>query len=483
MDFHELDNLKKNHPAWRLLQASYAPLIISFLYKVFVKPNLRVISQSELVAKLEDELFNLREVYGDELYPKSASFYLNEWTQTEKGWLRKFYPEKLDEPHFDLTPATEKAILWIEGLGKRKFVGTESRLLTVFELLHQIVAGSENDAERIIAELEKKKAELEKQLEQAKNGEFHSLDDTALKDRFQQMSSLARSLLSDFREVEYNFRNLDRKVREQIATWEGNKGELLEQIFGDRDAIADSDQGKSFRAFMEFVMSPSKQEEFSELLERVFELETIVELKPDSRLKRIHFDWLDAGEATQKTVARLSHQLRRFLDDQVYLENKRIMKLFQQVECKALKLRESFPKDKDFFTVAESKVNIDLPMERPLYSLPIKPQIDSQVTRGEGENIDAQVLFTQFVVDKRELKSRIRRMLQNSSSVSLKEVVNEYPLEKGISELIAYMSIAGNDKKAIFDETKKERFVWYEDDENGLKIERCAIIERITFFR
>jgi hypothetical protein len=45
------------------------------------------------------------------------------------------------------------------------------------------------------------------------------------------------------------------------------------------------------------------------------------------------------------------------------------------------------------------------------------------------------------------------------------------------------MSIAGNDKKAIFDETKKERFVWYEDDENGLKIERCAIIERITFFR
>ncbi|MGM0600715.1 MAG: DUF3375 domain-containing protein [Candidatus Rifleibacteriota bacterium] len=483
MDFQELENLKKSHPAWRLLQASYAPLIISFLYKVFVKPNLRIISQSELVAKLEDELFNLREIFGDELYPKAASFYLNEWTQTEKGWLRKFYPEKLDEPHFDLTPATEKAISWVEALGKRKFVGTESRLLTVFELLHQIVAGSENDAERIIAELEKKKAELEKQLEQAKRGEFNSLDETALKDRFQQMSSLARDLLSDFREVEYNFRNLDRKVREQIATWEGSKGELLEEIFGDRDAIADSDQGRSFRAFMEFVMSPSKQEEFSELLEKVYELESIRELRPDTRLKRIHFDWLDAGEATQKTVARLSHQLRRFLDDQVYLENKRIMKLFQQVETKALKLRDNLPKNKEFFTVAESKIDVDLPMERPLYSIPIKPDIDSKISRGEGEKIDAQVLFTQFVVDKRELKSRIRKMLHKNSSVSLKEVVEHYPLKKGLSELIAYMTIAGNDKKAIFDENRKERFVWHEKDESGLKIERCAIIERITFFR
>ena len=84
-----------------------------------------------------------------------------------------------------------------------------------------------------------------------------------MKDRFQQVSSLARELLGDFREVEHNFRRLDRRVREQIATWEGRKGELLEQIFGERDAIADSDQGRSFRAFWDFLMSPARQEELS----------------------------------------------------------------------------------------------------------------------------------------------------------------------------------------------------------------------------
>jgi hypothetical protein len=79
------------------------------------------------------------------------------------------------------------------------------------------------------------------------------MDDTQVKDRFLQMASTARALLSDFREVEQNFRELDRTDRERIALWEGGKGELVGQIFGDRDAISDSDQGRSFRAFWDFL--------------------------------------------------------------------------------------------------------------------------------------------------------------------------------------------------------------------------------------
>lgn len=73
-----------------------------------------------------------------------------------------------------------------------------------------------------------------------------------MKDRFQQFTQLARELLSDFREVEHNFRGLDRRVRERIALWQGSKGTLLEEIMGERDAISDSDQGRSFRAFWDF---------------------------------------------------------------------------------------------------------------------------------------------------------------------------------------------------------------------------------------
>ena len=62
-------------------------------------------------------------------------------------------------------------------------------------------------------------------------------------------AGMAKALLSDFRQVEQNFRDLDRGVREQIATFDGEKGALLDTIFGEHDVIVESDEGKSFRAF------------------------------------------------------------------------------------------------------------------------------------------------------------------------------------------------------------------------------------------
>ena len=93
-----------------------------------------------------------------------------------------------------------------------------------------------------------------------------------MRDRFLQMAATARGLLSDFRAVEQNFRDLDRAARERMATWDGSKGALLDEVFGDRDAINDSDQGKTFRAFWDFLMSPARQEELTALLETVMAL-------------------------------------------------------------------------------------------------------------------------------------------------------------------------------------------------------------------
>ena len=103
-----------------------------------------------------------------------------------------------------------------------------------------------------VAEMQKGRCDIDAEIALILAGDIPLLDDTALKDRFQQFLQLARELLADFREVEHNFRMLDRRVRERIALWEGAKGALLEEIMGERDAIADSDQGKSVRAVWTF---------------------------------------------------------------------------------------------------------------------------------------------------------------------------------------------------------------------------------------
>ena len=315
--------------------ADHAPLIVSFLFDTFVEPNIRSLAQPELNARLDDYLYSLRGNLGEDAFPREAAHYLDAWASDEHAWLRKYYPANSDEPHYDITPATEKAIDWLTSLEQRKFVGTESRLMTVFELLHQLAEGTETDPWTRIAKLERRKTEIDAEIRRLRDGHIYLLDSTRIKERFLQISATARELLSDFREVEQNFRNLDREVRERIATWDGSKGELLEQIFGERDMIADSDQGKSFRAFWDFLMSPNRQDELGTLLAKIFGLKPVQDLEPDRRMLRVHYDWLQAGEMAQRTVARLSEQLRRYLDDKAWLDNRRIMQLVREIEHSA----------------------------------------------------------------------------------------------------------------------------------------------------
>ncbi len=479
LDYATLEALRRNHPAWRLLLADHAPLVASFLHRVFVLPNVRMMEQAELVSKLEDELFHLRESQGDGAFPKSAAAYLEDWTQDTRGWLRKYYPPGSDEAHFDLTPATEKAIAWLESLTQRAFVGTESRLMTVFDLLRQMVEGSETDPEMRIRELEKHKAEIDSEIARIRDGELAVLDETALKDRFQQVAATARELLSDFREVEQNFRMLDRSTRERIALWEGAKGGLLESIFGERDAIADSDQGKSFRAFWDFLMSPERQEELSALLKAVFELQAVRALAPDARLKRVHYDWLEAGEHTQRTVSLLSQQLRRFLDDQVWLENRRIMEIIHHIEAHALTLREVMPKDVAFMEIDDVAPSIELPMERPLFSVLVKPVLTDQILVGDDAHITTDALFDHVVVDKAKLVAQVRHALQTQLQVTLGELLGEFPLEHGLAELVAYLALASEDSKALFDEVNYDVVRWVD----GGNVSRSASLPRVIFNR
>lgn len=481
-DYATLDSLRIRHPAWRLLRSEHAPLIASFLHRTFITPNLRVMAAADLTEALEDELYALRQQLGEDSFPKPARAYLDDWSEPGKGWLRKFYGSASDEPQFDLTPATEKAIAWLRQLSQRSFVGTESRLLTLFEILRQMTDGSEADPEKRLLELRKRRAELDSEIARVQGGDVPLLDDTALKERFHQFLQLARDLLGDFREVEHNFRQLDRNVRERIALWQGGKGALLEQIIGERDTIANSDQGRSFRAFWEFLMSSRRQNELTELLERVLALPPIIELTPDPRTRRVHYDWLEAGEHTQRTVAQLSQQLRRFLDDQAWLENRRIMEILHGIEAKALALQQS-PPSAGFVSIAEPATTIVLPMERPLHSVRHKTIIAEIAIAEDSEDADPAGLFDHVVVDKARLVSHIRQSLQTRSQVTLRQLIDSQPLEHGLAELVSYLQLGSESFATAVDENTEDLIVWEIAGDDGAIRRRQARMPRIVFTR
>ena len=93
MDYEAIDALRTRHPAWRLLRATNASLILSFLGDFFVENNRGASSASVVAAALDDHLYALnREAGGDEgeaRFPNEPRAYQEDWSATEAGFLRR----------------------------------------------------------------------------------------------------------------------------------------------------------------------------------------------------------------------------------------------------------------------------------------------------------------------------------------------------------------------------------------------------------
>lgn len=469
MDHDEIEQLKTRHSAWLLLSSRNAALVLSFLGRVFVDANASNIDATTLTNELDDTLYALNQRLADESgearFPRPARQYLDEWATPEKGWLRRFYPPDSDEPHYDLTPAVEKALAWVADLRARTFIGTESRLTTIFELLHQLVHGADRDPATRRAELLRRRAAIDAEIERLDAGEVALADPVIQRDRYQQFARTARELLADFRSVEENFRTLDRDLREQIARWEGSKGELLDELFSDRRGIAESDQGRSFRAFYDLLLSSERQAELTDLLRRTHQLDDVTDLDP--RLARIHYDWIDASERTQATVRRLSEQLRRFLDDQVWMENRRVFDLLRSIEAQAVRLR-SDPARTELeravtMQLEGTAVPVKLPMERPLYRRTRTRDLEAPPLEEGVGGLDDSSLFDQLHVDREALVHNVLDQLGPRASVPLEEVIAGAPLEQGLAELVGYLSLEQPGLEVVFDDDARSRVSWAVD--------------------
>ena len=477
MEFDDIVRLRANSRAWRLLRADNAPLVLSFLHRVFVEDNVRAIPATELASRLDDQLYALNE-RDPRSFPRLAREYLDEWASPESGWLRKYYPEGSDEPHYDATPAVERALQWVAAQRDRDFVGTESRLNTIFDLLRQIVFGTEADPAAKIEELRRQQRLLGEEIARIEAGELNMLDQSGVLDRYQQFAAMARELLADFRQVEENFRTLDRRLREKVTGWQGSKGELLDDVLGSRESITGSDQGRSFQAFYDFLLSSARQQELAELLNRVHELPGNTE--SDSRLRRVHHDWLQAAGAAQATVRQLSEQLRRFLDDQVWFENRRVIDLLRDIEARALELRDKQAIDLVVELDAPAP-EVRLPMERPLYTPVRKPRIDSSPLRpaGSDDETDPTALFEQVYVDPDLLRGNVRAALRRRPQIGLADLITEEPLVHGLAELVTYLSLRDDTFETGYDETAEDQLSWTDPNGRG----RTATLPRVTFTR
>ncbi len=134
--------------------------------------------------------------------------------------------------------------------------------------------------------------------------------------------------------------------------------------------------------------------------------------------------------------------------------------------------------------VMEDRPHIEAPMERPLWSPSIETAFDETafVAAEADEELDLSDLFSPFAIDPRELSDRVDRLLEQRPQVSLREIVDLHPIDRGLGEVVAYFSLASARASALIDPNERERIL-VATAGDGIAPPRHVSVPRLIFRR
>jgi len=208
------------------------------------------------------------------------------------------------------------------------------------------------------------------------------------------------------------------------------------------DEIRDKPQGKSFRAFWEFLMDEKRQQDFSQMAEQLYQLlrDRNIDYNNDRFLKNLKRYLHASGKKVIDSNRKLSEKISRVLAEKSLLERRKAMELISNIRRMAYQLVDSKIKEDDFLIV-EDEPFINLVDRWDLYEDKVEltnvlfPDGLGGMESGEA---NLKSLFDQSAIDKKKLTQRIEAMLKEKSQITLKEITDAYGLENGLSELIGY---------------------------------------------
>lgn len=305
MDYSQLIQTLNNSPSVKLLKMRSAEFFLVFVKGVFGEE--RAVGQEKLLMLLENQLDNQEILEEDtsmerlvESNDVKAKRLVKDWT--DRGFLTNYQNEE-GEIIYELSSYSNKVVDWIESLKKEDYIGTESKFKTLFSQLKELVEYSNEDREKRIELLRQRKEEIERQIERLEMGEeVEVYEDYQIEPRFNSLNKMAKELLSDFKEVDDNFKDIIKQIY-QRQTDNEQKKDLLTYIFDAYSELKNSQQGKSFYAFWEFLLSAELQKEWDELTDALYK--TLSGRQIDTKdmfLKEIKRHSLMQGKRYQKPM-------------------------------------------------------------------------------------------------------------------------------------------------------------------------------------
>jgi hypothetical protein len=455
MDFHATQHLLQS-PAVRVLRKDTAAFVISFLYRCFKRDEKFVLPFEEMKARLRNELEESRgDEEGESEMRRTADFYLNDWV--DDGLLSKRIRTQNDIQEIVLEPTKEmtRVFSWIEDLQNLESgepVGTESRFFSILGKLKELVDESQEDPELKIAQLEAKKQEIESRIADIREtGHVKTLPEERIRGQYLYARKEAMELIADFKQVEGNFSEMTRAIHKKYLET-SLKGDILQFVLDEDVELMNSEQGKSFHAFWEFLRSERNQDELNSIVARLYELDAVRSLDSDLFFRRLRRLLREAGSRVNTVVSEMSEQLKKSVIDTTLRENRRSREIITEIKNFALRL--DLDSQPDFHSLGEIG-GVQMVMERPLWKGDTNDNIRTPISEASEDAPDWSDLVQAFRgLDITLLEEKIESMLRYRPEVSLKEVLDRYPEDVRLESLVAYLWIASQETRHSVSETE-----------------------------
>ena len=469
----DIIEILNSSPSVILLRMKTCNIIVEFLTTVFNEAM--AVSYENMHSYLADFLNN-HEVEIDEendilfsdTYEEKAAKYIKKWT--DSGFLTNYRNED-GEIYYELSSHSSKVLDWLSGLKREEYIGTESKFKSIITQLRELVEYTSEDREKRLQILEDKKLEIEQQIQRLQMGDDVKIfEEYEIVPRFQQVSKLAKELLSDFKDVDDNFKNIIKDIYQKQIDPTLNKGGILQYTFDALDELKSSSQGKSFYAFWEFLLSRDMQDELEQLINNLFSTLQERDIASDDRfLQNMVSHLYESGRKVYQTNDKMADKLSHIIRENDAARSDAAKRIVQEIKNSLIEISKTKSKP-DISLSVEDGLNINIPFERKITferseSTEYNQQLENEMLDFDSLNEIGKV-FGNVVIDRKIIEHNLREVLKNKGQTTIAEVVSLHPLNQGLPELFAYFSVLKQFSHKTINEDKQEAIIF---DENPKK--------------
>jgi hypothetical protein len=438
-------------PALRLMRGRLGSFVVGFFFKTFKKWGVVEASEEELAATLAEHIEQVRELEDFDAPKRLPQDYLDEWCDEDHRYMTKTYDEDKEEYIFRLTRHSEKALSWLQDLlsmQQRGYATTESRFNRIILEMESLSQGVNADPEARIRDLARKRDEIDEEIQKIRDtGEAPIFGEDVIRDQVYDLSDLVEHFLSDFRAIEEFFKDHARQISKLYAQGDASKGDIVEHVLDSDDELRSCDQGKSYFGFRSMMTNPALARQFRNLAEQTSDIARRRGLDPNKTFLSLSDRLFGEANSAHGAYGRISRKLRQVVGDHAGGGGKQIRKTLSNIRKKAFLLRDQPPEDWDFeidirpqfFGLMESD------FWEPKAVEPFAPI--STASSQDSEWINEILNSVGEPLDLNKYRERVNEALETEEKVSLTEMVQRFPLERGVVDVVCYRVVAGEDSR------------------------------------